>query len=29
MIPDALPLLVCQPNHPIFIADRLRLEILR
>ena len=29
MIPDALPLLVCQPNHPTFIADRLRLAILR
>src|SRR5262249_38598453 len=29
MIPDALPLLVCQPNHPAFIADRLRLAILR
>src|SRR5262249_347632 len=28
MIPDALPLLVCQPNHPTFIADRLRLAIL-
>src|SRR5262249_3268640 len=27
MIPDALPLLVCQPNHPTFIADRLRLAI--
>src|SRR5215475_2609810 len=25
MIPDALPLLVCQSNHPTFIADRLRL----
>src|SRR5262249_9042150 len=23
MIPDALPLLVCQPNHQTFIADRL------
>jgi len=29
MIPDALLLLVCQPNHPTFIADRLRLAILR
>src|SRR6478672_5793614 len=29
MSPDALPLLVCQPNHPTFIADRLRLAILR
>src|SRR5262249_51425680 len=29
MIPDALPLLVCQPNHPTFIADRPRLAILR
>ena len=29
VIPDALPLLVCQPNHPTFIADRLRLAILR
>src|SRR5215471_17150117 len=29
MIPDALPLLVCQSNHPTFIADRLRLAILR
>ena len=29
MIPDALPLPVCQPNHPTFIADRLRLAILR
>src|SRR5215471_4139995 len=29
MIPDALPLLICQPNHPTFIADRLRLAILR
>src|SRR5262249_49683463 len=29
MIPDALPLLVCQPNHPTFIADGLRLAILR
>jgi hypothetical protein len=29
MIPDALPLLVCQPNHPTFIADRFRLAILR
>jgi hypothetical protein len=24
MIPDALSRLVCQPNHPTFIADRLR-----
>ena len=29
MIPDAFPLLVCEPNHPTFIADRLRLAILR
>jgi hypothetical protein len=29
MIPDALPLLVCQSNHPTLIADRLRLAILR
>src|SRR5262249_33962820 len=29
MIPDALPLPVCLPNHPTFIADRLRLAILR
>jgi hypothetical protein len=29
MIPDALPLLVCQPNHPTFLADRIRLAILR
>src|SRR5262249_48024409 len=29
MIPDALPPLVCQPNHPTFLGDRLRLAILR
>ena len=28
MIPDALPLLVAQPNHPTFIVD-LALAILR
>jgi hypothetical protein len=29
MIPDPLPLLVRESNHPIFIADRLRPAILR
>ena len=29
MIPDPFPLLVREPNHPIFIADRLRPAILR
>src|SRR5262249_19245290 len=29
MIPDAPPLLVCQPHHPRFKADRLSLAILR
>jgi len=29
MIPDALPLLVTQPNHPTFIADRHPFVILR
>src|SRR5262249_53215033 len=29
MIPDPLPLLVRESNHPIFIADRLRPAILK
>src|SRR5512143_2413169 len=29
MTPDALPLLVAEPNHPTFIADRDRSAILR
>ena len=29
MLPDAFPLLVREPNHPTFIADRLRETILR
>jgi len=29
MIPDALPLLVAESNHPTFIADRARSAILR
>jgi hypothetical protein len=29
MIPDPLPLLVRESNHPTFIADRLRPAILR
>jgi hypothetical protein len=29
MIPDTFPLLVCEPNHPTFIPDRLRPAILR
>ena len=29
MIPNPIPLLVRQPNHPTFIADRLRPVILR
>jgi hypothetical protein len=29
MLPDPLPLLVGESNHPTFIADRLRETILR
>jgi hypothetical protein len=29
MLPDALPVLVAEPNHPTFIADRARSVILR
>jgi hypothetical protein len=29
MIPDALPLLVAEPNHPTLIADRDCSAILR
>ena len=29
MIPDAFPLLVCEPNHSAFIADRQQSVILR
>ena len=29
MLPDAIPLLVTQPNHPTFIADRHPFVILR
>ena len=29
VFPDAFPLLVAEPNHPTFIADRLRPAILR
>jgi hypothetical protein len=29
MIPDTLPMILRQPNHPPFIADRLQLAILR
>jgi hypothetical protein len=29
MIPDTFPLLVGEPNHPTFIADRLPVAILR
>ena len=29
MIPDALPMLLRQPNHPTFIADRIQSAILR
>jgi hypothetical protein len=29
MIPNALPMLVAEPNHPTFIADRARSTILR
>jgi hypothetical protein len=28
MLPDAFPLLVSEPNHSTFIADRLRETIL-
>jgi hypothetical protein len=29
MIPDTLPVLVAQSNHPTFIADQARSAILR
>jgi hypothetical protein len=29
MVPDSLPLLVAEPNHPTFIADLARSAILR
>jgi hypothetical protein len=29
MFPDAFPLLVAEPNHSTFIADRERSAILR
>jgi hypothetical protein len=29
MVPDTRPMLVAEPNHPTFIADRARSAILR